>query len=75
MADNTRRRIKNERLHCKNGCERSARRTVHPEGVNFSVFSKNATRIELLLFDKDGIIMDLLAVELMARAGRDPSEL
>jgi phosphoglucomutase len=25
--------------------------------------------------DKDGIIMDLLAVELMARAGRDPSEL
>jgi pullulanase/glycogen debranching enzyme len=43
--------------------------------VNFSVFSKNATRIELLLFDKDGIIMDLLAVELMARAGRDPSEL
>jgi phosphoglucomutase len=25
--------------------------------------------------DKDGIIMDLLAVELMARTGRDPSEL
>jgi phosphoglucomutase len=25
--------------------------------------------------DKDGIVMDLLAVELMARAGRDPSEL
>src|SRR4029077_15212571 len=24
--------------------------------------------------DKDGIIMDLLAVELMARTGRDPSE-
>jgi len=25
--------------------------TVHADGVNFSVFSKNATRIELLLFD------------------------
>ena len=25
--------------------------------------------------DKDGIIMDLLAVEMMARTGRDPSEL
>jgi phosphoglucomutase len=25
--------------------------------------------------DKDGIIMDLLAVEIMARTGRDPSEL
>jgi isoamylase len=26
--------------------------TVHPNGVNFSVFSKNATRVELLLFDR-----------------------
>jgi isoamylase len=26
--------------------------TVHPDGVNFSVFSKNATRVELLLFDR-----------------------
>ena len=25
--------------------------TVHADGVNFSVFSKNATQIELLLFD------------------------
>jgi glycogen operon protein len=25
--------------------------TVHPNGVNFSVFSKNATRVDLLLFD------------------------
>ena len=25
--------------------------TVHPEGVNFSVFSKNATLVELLLFE------------------------
>jgi glycogen operon protein len=25
--------------------------TVHPDGVNFSVFSKNASRVELLLFD------------------------
>ena len=27
--------------------------TVYPGGVNFSVFSKNATRIELLLFDDE----------------------
>jgi glycogen operon protein len=25
--------------------------TVYPEGVNFSVFSKGATGVELLLFD------------------------
>jgi glycogen operon protein len=28
--------------------------TVQADGVNFSVFSKNATRIDLLLFDGDG---------------------
>jgi glycogen operon protein len=28
--------------------------SVHAEGVNFSVFSKNATGIELLLFDREG---------------------
>jgi glycogen operon protein len=27
--------------------------TVEPEGVNFSVFSKNATHLELLLFDRE----------------------
>ena len=27
--------------------------TVYPAGVNFSVFSKNATRIDLLLFDNE----------------------
>ncbi len=27
--------------------------TVYPDGVNFSVFSKNATGIEILLFDED----------------------
>ena len=27
--------------------------TVHPTGVNFSVFSKNATLVELLLFDDE----------------------
>jgi isoamylase len=27
--------------------------TVYPDGVNFSLFSWNATRIELLLFDSD----------------------
>jgi len=26
--------------------------TVHPDGVNFSVFSKNATRVDMLLFDR-----------------------
>ncbi len=28
--------------------------TVHPGGVNFSVFSKSATLVELLLFDNEG---------------------
>jgi glycogen operon protein len=28
--------------------------SVHADGVNFSVFSKNATGIELLLFDREG---------------------
>ena len=28
--------------------------TVHPGGVNFSVFSKTATLVELLLFDNEG---------------------
>jgi isoamylase len=27
--------------------------TVHPAGVNFSVFSKNATQVDLLLFDNE----------------------
>jgi glycogen operon protein len=27
--------------------------SVHADGVNFSVFSKNATRVELLLFDRE----------------------
>lgn len=28
--------------------------TVHPDGVNFSVFSKNATRVDMLLFARVG---------------------
>lgn len=28
--------------------------TYYPEGVNFSIFSKNATRVDLLLFDHEG---------------------
>ena len=26
--------------------------TVYPDGVNFSIFSKNSTAVELLLFDE-----------------------
>ncbi|MEK6573697.1 MAG: hypothetical protein AABZ58_05215, partial [Chloroflexota bacterium] len=26
--------------------------TVHPDGVNFSVFAKNCAAVELLLFDR-----------------------
>ncbi len=35
----------------KKGASAPLGATVYPEGVNFSVFSKNATSIELLLFD------------------------
>jgi phosphoglucomutase len=42
------------------------------ESAGASFLRRNGT---VWTTDKDGIIMDLLAVELMARTGRDPSEL
>ena len=34
------------------GCPYPLGALVEPEGVNFSVFSKHATRVDLLLFDE-----------------------
>lgn len=37
----------------KTGSSAPLRATVYPSGVNFSIFSKNSTSIELLLFDDE----------------------
>src|SRR5262249_8641431 len=44
--------------------------TVHADGVNFSVFSKNATLIELLLFDAGTAPRPSKVVSLDARGPR-----
>ena len=44
--------------------------TVHPEGVNFSVFSKNATLVELLLFESADAIAPTRVVPLDPRTHR-----
>jgi glycogen operon protein len=44
--------------------------TVHPEGVNFSVFAKDATRLELLLFDGEAATRPAEAVPLDAASHR-----
>src|SRR5215471_20484840 len=41
--------VHNATIRCGSSCPLGA--TLSPEGVNFSVFSKSATRVELLLFD------------------------
>jgi glycogen operon protein len=38
--------------------------TVDPQGVNFSIFSRNATAVELLLFDPDDDLQPIQIVEL-----------
>lgn len=38
--------------------------TVHPEGVNFSVYSKNAVGVELLLFDRADVHRPSLVIPL-----------
>src|SRR5262245_40181845 len=40
-------------LSIKSGTSAPLGATVHPDGVNFSVFSKRATSIELLLYDRE----------------------
>ena len=44
--------------------------TVYPGGVNFSVFSKNATRIELLLFDDENAARPAKVIPLDANRHR-----
>ncbi len=40
-------------LQISNGISFPIGATCYPDGINFSVFSKNASKIDLLLFDKD----------------------
>jgi len=44
--------------------------TVYPDGVNFSVFSKNCTRMELLLFDDANADQPSLVLEFDRRSNR-----
>jgi len=44
--------------------------TVHPAGVNFSVFSKDATVVELLLFDGPNAAKPSQVIPLSARVNR-----
>ena len=44
--------------------------TVQPGGVNFSVYSKNATLVELLLFDTEDTIKPQRVVSLSRREHR-----
>ena len=51
--------------------------TVYPEGVNFSVFSKNSTGVDLLLFDhvddaKPGMVIPLDPMRRLGRLYVDP---
>ncbi len=41
------------KLHWPFGCSHPLGATVYPDGVNFSIFSKNAEQIDLLLFDHE----------------------
>ena len=44
--------------------------TVHADGVNFSVYSKHSTRMELLLFDRVDDLQPALVIELDPRQHR-----
>ena len=44
--------------------------TVQPEGINFSVYSKNATLVELLLFDSEDAAKPRRSIPLSPREHR-----
>src|SRR5262249_35345424 len=45
--------------------------TVRPDGVNFSLFSRSATNVELLLFDKDDDPRPARVIRIDPQASRD----
>jgi glycogen operon protein len=55
---------------CKRRCERSSRRHCLQNGVNFSVFSKSATLVELLLFDDENAAQPAKVIPLDAKRHR-----
>src|SRR5262245_4585637 len=44
--------------------------SVHPDGVNFSIFSKNAERVDLLLFDHAGAAQPTRVISLVPHTHR-----
>jgi isoamylase len=54
----------------KQGASAPLGATVYPSGVNFSVFSKNATLIELLLFDDENAAQPAKIIPLDANRNR-----
>ena len=55
---------------CRIGCERSSRRDGPAGGVNFSVFSKHAVLLELLLFDDENATQPARIIPLDANQHR-----
>ena len=54
----------------KQGASAPLGATVYPGGVNFSVFSKNATLVELLLFDAENAAQPAKVIPLDSRGHR-----